>query len=208
MSEPIIFIATPSHDGTVTLPWVAGCLQAMQHFAGRVMMESQCGSFLPRNRDILTARFLQSGCSHMLCVDSDIGWKPTDAQKLLDTGKMFVSGVYCKKQPDRAIPAEFTSKTDDNLAQCNYVPAGFLLLSRQVIVAMCDAYQHLRYDNPVGKLTALWSSLFERRQYDGEDVAFCRRWTAIGGEIWMHMGVVVKHIGTTVYLPQVTSGTG
>lgn len=208
LKEPTIYVATPSFDGTVVLPWATGCMEALQQFSGRIRIDAQCGSFLPRNRDVLTAKFLESGCSHMMCADADIGWHATDLQKLLDTGKWFVSGVYAKKQPDRAIPAEFTEIREPPLVRCVYVPAGFVLLARPVVTAMIDAYPDLRYEHNGLKMSALWTPNFQAGgSYDGEDVAFCRRWTAIGGEIWMHMGVVVRHIGPHVFLPDVTTAS-
>jgi hypothetical protein len=68
---------------------------------------------------------------------------------------------------------------------------------------MVGAYRHLEYRVPnFGSLWALWASTFEPGiTYSGEDVAFCRRWRAIGGKIWLHAGVILKHIGDHVYVP-------
>jgi hypothetical protein len=199
---PTIFIAIPSHDGRVHLACMAGCMQTLTEFPGSIRVDGEIGSLLPRNRDILTQRFLDSGCSHMLCVDTDIGWKAGDLRRLLDTDKWFVSGVYCKKQLDREIPAEFMGETQGDLARCVFVPGGFLLLSRQAVVAMADQYCERRYETQYGKVTSLWVQGHVGTSYDGEDVGFCRGWTAMGGEIWMHMGVVVQHWGSLAYLPK------
>jgi len=203
LANPTIFVAIPSIDGKVHMECAAGCMQALIELPGSIRVDGERGSFLPRNRDILTKRFLDSGCSHMLCLDSDIGWRAKDLQKLLAADKWFVSGVYCKKTEEREIPAEFSGQTDGDLARCVYVPGGFLLIARQAIVAMADHYSSMMYETYQGRVTALWASLYEPGgSYDGEDVAFCRRWTAIGGEIWMHMGVVLKHLGAQVFLPR------
>lgn len=196
MADQSLFVATPLHNGWLHSSYVAGALQAMTAFAGRIAFEVQSGSFLPRNRDILTARFLDSGATHMLCVDSDIGWVPAQAQLLLDSGKDFISGCYPKKQPDRAIPAKLLGRHEGELWQAEYVPGGFLLLSRACVERMVGAFRKLEYTHNEHRCWALWSSLFEYGgSYDGEDVAFCRRWTSIGGEIWLHQGVSLKHFG-------------
>lgn len=198
MAEPSLFVATPLHSGWLHHGYVAGALQAVSVFAGRIAFEVQNGSFLPRNRDILTTRFLDSGASHMLCVDSDIGWLPEHAQALLDSGKAFVSGCYPKKQPDRAIPGKLTGRREGLLWEAEHVPGGFLLLARSVVERMVGAYRKLEYTTGESghRCWALWSPLFEYGgSYDGEDVAFCRRWRDIGGEIWLHQGVVLKHYG-------------
>lgn len=165
------------------------------------MIETQTGSFLPRQRDLLIRRFLDSPCLHLLCVDSDIGWHAEQAQRLIDTGKDFVSGVYCKKTPKRELPFEFID-SEGELRRCAWAPGGFLLVSRQAIELMAVAYAGLQYESgtPVGRATALWFPMFDpQTPYSSEDVAFCRRWTALGGEIWAHMGVKLRHHGEAVF---------
>jgi hypothetical protein len=207
MADETLFIATPLHDGKVSHLYMAGALRAMVAFADRVRFDVQLGSFLPRNRDILTARFIESGCSHMLCIDSDLQWTPEHVQALLDTGKPFVSGIYCKKQPDRKLPMKLNGKRDGDLYGCDYVPGGFILLARHVVVAMSDHYRALAYQTPHGRVVALWAPLFERGfSYASEDVSFCRRWTRMGGDIWAHPGVVLGHVGELTYLPDMADG--
>jgi len=202
MDDATVFVAIPLHDSRMHHACVGGMMQLQSEMPGRARFDVQVGSFLPRNRDILTSRFLDSGATHMLCVDSDIGWTAADALALLETGRDFVSGVYCKKQPDRGIPARYDTETTDQLRRAEFVPGGFLLLSRPCVERMVGSYRHLQYKTNFGYIWALWSSLFEAgKSYDGEDVSFCRRWTAIGGDIWLHTGVVVRHYGEAEYKP-------
>jgi hypothetical protein len=205
--ESSLFIGTPVHGSSLHIAYVAGALKAMSHFRDRICIQTQIGSLLPRNRDILTAQFLDSGASHFMCIDSDIGWTPEQVQTLLDTGKDFISGTYAKKQSDRGIPAGLTGKRDGMLFEADYVPGGFLLLSRAVIERMLGAYRNMEYvANPFGRIWALWAPLFEEGvTYSGEDVAFCNRWRKIGGEIWMHRGVVLDHYGEFRWRPDENS---
>lgn len=197
MTEPRIYIATPLHDGTVHHSYLAGALNAMSHFAGRIRMDAQIGSWLPRSRDILTSRFLESGCTHMMCIDSDIGWMPADIQTLLDTGKEFISGTYCKKQTERRIPA-MPIHTDGDVIPCEHVPGGFLLVKRETVEAMAREYSGLGYQSDGRLLHGLW---WPAAPYDGEDVAFCRKWRVMGGDIWLHTKVRLKHAGSFSYEP-------
>ncbi len=203
MPDKTLFVCTPLHDGKVHHQYLIGALQSMQQFSGRIRFEAQVGSFLPRNRDVLTSRFLESKASHMLCVDSDIGWSSSDAQALMDADKDFVGGVYCKKQQSREIPAVLLGGREGDLWLADYVPAGFILVSRACIERMYGAYRNLQYSIAnFGYVTALWSSLFvDGQSYDGEDVSFCRRWRKLGGEIWLHQGVTLKHYGEMAFVP-------
>jgi len=197
MTESSLFVATPLHDGSVHHTYMLGALSALRAFPGRIRMDAQIGSWLPASRDFLTARFLESGASHMLCVDSDIGWTGEDAQKLLDTGLDFVSGVYCKKQPDRQVPAEVLS-VDGDIAECSHVPAGFLLVSREAVETMVREYPTLGYMSQSTRLAGLW---WPATPAEGEDVAFCRKWRALGQRIYMRLDVRLKHAGQLSYEP-------
>lgn len=219
---PTLFLCTPTHDGRVHIPYHQGCLRTTAAFHERIQIAHRAGPILPRNRDLLTDGFLDSPATHMLCVDSDIGFGPEQVQALLDLRLPFVAGTYSKKQQNREIPADYTGETrgepfatlfasgqrgpviDKPLWKSKHVPAGFMLIERGTIERMAGAYRQLQYQvNQVGLITGLWSPEFQQGvSYAGEDVAFCRRWTALGGEIWMHRGVVVEHHGDQVYLPR------
>lgn len=220
MGIATLYLCTPTHDGRVHIPFHRGCLRTTTVFHERIQIASRAGPLVARNRDMLTDGFLDSPATHMLCVDSDIGFGPEQVQALLDLQLPFVAGTYSKKQANREIPADYTGETrgapfatlfadgrrgaviDRPLWKCNYVPAGFMLLERATVERMAGAYLRLQYQvTGMGLITGLWSPEFGRGSYAGEDVAFCRRWRELGGEIWMHRGVVLEHHGDQVYLP-------
>ena len=204
--DPSVFIGTPLHDGRVHHRYLAGVLQTMALFPGRMRIEFQVGSFLPWNRDALTSRFLESKCSHMLCVDSDVGWTAADAKKLIEADVDVVSGCYAQKNPSRALYGQLLARRNGELWEADHVPAGFLLLKRAAVERMVEAYPELQYSTGASKMWALWASLFEAgANYVGEDVAFCRRWRAIGGELWLHTGVTLQHFGEFAYVPDLAT---
>lgn len=208
MGQPSVCICTPLHDGRVHMAYAMGALKSVVAFGDRVQVLTVGGSFLPRNRDVLSMMFLNTKSSHMLFVDSDIGWEPNQLQKLLDTGKDVVSGVYCKKSLERALPFTFTDKIDGELRGATMVPGGFLLISRACIERMVGAYKHMIYDPGFGNQVGLAYAFFEQgftpgKPYHQEDGAFCVRWTAIGGDIWVHPGVVLEHHGDLAFKPKV-----
>ena len=205
--EPLLYVATPVHDDSVTVGYFGSVLRTYSRFRCRVDM---CrGSFLPRNRDILTARFLESGCTHMLCVDSDISWDPDDVQKLLDAKVGFVSGCYAQKDGSNAVTVRLaepdavcSTHTDTAIRAVDGTGAGFMLLEFEHVQRMEEEWKHLRYKTRNDEqVTALWAPLFEQGRFDGEDYSFCRRWTRVHGRPWLHTGVVVTHAGSVNYRP-------
>lgn len=198
MTAPTLFIATPIHSSLLHQAYVSGLLDCMSAFAGRIRIETMKGTSLSRQRDVLTTIFLQSGASHCLWVDSDIGWSAAQAQQLLDTGKDFIAGCYGVKNEACLVPAKLTGETNGVLSCAEYVPAGFLLLTRNAAERMVGAYQDRQYVSaPNGVTCGLWTTDLGDAT---EDVSFCRRWRAIGGECWLHTGVALVHHGEKAYV--------
>jgi len=196
----VFFLATPLHDGRVHHTYLAGAVQMSAAAPGQLIVGTYTNSFLPVSRDLLTAQFLRSPATHMLCVDSDIGWSPADVEKLLAANKDFVSGIYARKQADGA-PASFLLDTrEGDLIECQHAAAGFLLLTRACVERLVSAHPELEYKTPHGATWALWSPVFNGKPYS-EDTAFSARWRALGGRIWAHSQVLLRHYGEKMYFP-------
>lgn len=197
-----VFVATPLRDGRMHEQYVAAALAATR--ARNAIQFRTASGALPRARDALTRMFLESGCSHMLSVDSDIGWEPGDLDRLQDANLDFVSGCYARKDGSGQIPwhPRQDGETLGDLVEASHVPGGFFLITRRAVEAMVLAYPNLTYQGPLGITHALWMPLFEQGgAYLSEDISFCRRYRDIGGRIWLHRGVVVEHAGEHVYMP-------
>jgi len=197
---PLFFLATPLHDGRVHEAYMSGVIELAHAAPGRLIVGKFNGSFLAVSRDVLTAHFLRSNATHLLCVDSDIGFSAEDVQTLLDAKQDFVTGLYAKKTADRLLATPLRKQRQGELVEAHYAAAGFLLLTRRCIEQLVAAHPELAYETPQGRAWALWSPLFDVHPY-GEDAAFCKRWQQLGGRIWAHPRVVVRHYGDHAYLP-------
>ncbi|MDE1996554.1 MAG: hypothetical protein KGI75_28905 [Rhizobiaceae bacterium] len=100
---------------------------------------------------------------------------------------------------------------DGDFVTAIYAGTGMLLIKRAVIEKMISAYPDLRYGAihayPVTKSTpatqyALFESLIEEETgiYLSEDFAFCHRWRALGGEIWLDTGSKLNHTGAHCFV--------
>ncbi len=210
MSEPILFVGTPVRDGTVHVRYMQGLLRTVVAFNGRIQVSTHLGNSLCRARDELTSEFLDSKATHAIFVDSDIEWGPENVQKLIDSGKDFISGCYSKRKLPPEIPAKLLGTRDEkdpNIWEAEWVPAGFLMITRLVAERMTGAYHKLRYNTDRGNFCGIWAELFEPGcNVDSEDVSFCRRWSRIGGKIWLHQGVHLPHHGSHCFtLPETHS---
>lgn len=81
---------------------------------------------------------------------------------------------------------------------------GFLLIERAVFPQMIAAYPETIYRPLIGGVRgaprwALFDSDIENEEYLTEDYTFSRRYRALGGTIWMHLGIELGHVGQTTF---------
>ena len=118
------------------------------------------------------------------------------AEALDEAGLTYV-GAPCKGVERR---------DEDGFATGVYAGTGFQLIKRQVFERMMLAYPETKYQalhafprpqNPSDNLYALFDCMIdpETGVYLSEDYAFCRRWRAIGGEIWLDLTSKLTHTG-------------
>ncbi|HET7542487.1 MAG TPA: hypothetical protein VFK05_21605 [Polyangiaceae bacterium] len=200
-APPILFLATPTHDARVHHAYMNGVLEAALAHRGRLIISKFTSLTLSMSRDILTAHFLRSSATHLLWVDSDIGWGAADLDKLLSANKDFVCGNYARKQEDRALASELRNRREGKLIEAKYAAAGFVLLTRACVQRLVEAHPELKYETPHGPAWALWSPIFQRVPRS-EDISFSKRWQDLGERIWVHSEVILKHYGETIYLPR------
>ena len=102
------------------------------------------------------------------------------------------------------------AKRENGFATGTYAGTGFQLIKRCVFERMMTAYPETKYkalhafprpSQPSENLYALFDCLIdpETGVYLSEDYSFCRRWRAIGGEIWLDLNSKLNHNGTYTY---------
>jgi hypothetical protein len=88
-----------------------------------------------------------------------------------------------------------------------YAGTGFQLIKRGVFEKMFKAYPETKYkalhafprpSQPSDNLYALFDCMIDADTgvYLSEDYAFCRRWRALGGEIWLDLQSKLTHTGS------------
>jgi hypothetical protein len=96
-------------------------------------------------------------------------------------------------------------------ARVRYAGTGFLMIRRQVLTKLCAAHPQLHYrrtsssTDPLGgspNRFALFDCMIDPASgvYLSEDYAFCRRWTGLGGEIWVDVESRLVHVGPIAFV--------
>ncbi len=169
-------------------------------------------SLIQRARNGIAATFLASGCDRLVFIDADIGFTADQILRLLAHDVDVIGGMYRKKSPDKIDFAANLDVQHDGTVPVNNVTGalrakhaatGFLAIKRRVFEVMRDSLPHLRYRNAPDHASRgeyAWS-FFDcltdpvTLDYLSEDYAFCHRWRALGGEVWVDPGLILDPRG-------------
>lgn len=169
-----LLLGTPAYAGQLTALYATSVLQFMEACQNlgnnRVEVAVQWGDALvSRARQDLVTRFLETpGATHLLFIDSDIGFTPGQVFRLLDFGTEMAAGVYPAKlldlerigklhQAQKQVrkgegwsygvefedPAKVTLK--NGFAKALATGMGFTLIQRSVFQKMIERYPELHY---------------------------------------------------------------
>jgi hypothetical protein len=209
MKPKKLFVALPVYGGYDA--FFAECLIKLIQAPPCSLMVRSCkgDSLVSRARNTLTAEFLATDCTHLFFIDTDLIFSPEHVERLVSHDKPIVAGLYPKKQ----VKLEWVINTigeweqDENgLTRVKYAGTGFLMIAREVVEAMIEAYPESRY-NPDHRDTDehdLWPvGVYEypdgNRRYLSEDWYFCQRALDLGYDIYADCRVILKHVGQCIY---------
>lgn len=157
--------------------------------------------YISHARATMTRKALDVGADIIVYIDYDLSFRPEDLLNLIRTEGDVVAGTYRYKKDEeeymgchKVNPDNTPRLTIDNMAiQATRIPAGFLKITRNTIRRIMKAYPELIY----GDLERPSIDLFHHGAHDGvwygEDMAFSRRWTDIGGEIILVPDLSLDH---------------
>jgi hypothetical protein len=207
-----IMVAIPAYTGTIHLGTFRSLftdLLALQERGDEWEVHDECGNALIADaRALIVAQFLASDCDTLVFVDSDVAWEAGALLKLVDYPVDMVAGIY----PQRKDPVNYCVKWKGNgelwadpetgLLEVEGVPAGFMKLSRKQLEAMVEQYPDTEFyveNAPNQKAWALFCDYRIGKHKMGEDYAFCRRWTDMGGKVWVNPEIKMGHIGNKTF---------
>jgi hypothetical protein len=235
--KPYIYLAVPCYGGQLNLYFVKSLLDLQEACRAREIglhVEMMGGeALITRGRSRLAAQFLaHPRATHILYIDADIGFRPENVFRLLDADKDVIAAVCPLKQIDwekvrkaakadvkdlqaasigyvvRFLPtADKSVEVNDGYAEVAYGGTGFLMITREAMQKLFDAYPQLRAkmrdmaDNQAAETVMVFETMIEPEtgNYLSEDYAFCRRWRDLGGEIWADVSARLTHVGHAAY---------
>ena len=163
-------------------------------------------SLVTRARNNLCAKMMTNDqATHFMFIDADIRFEPEAIFGMIACDKDVIGGLYPKKSLpiDYVINLKNGGRIEGPIFQVDTQGTGFLLFKKHVYQKLINAHPECKYvdDIGLGKQYEPWMySIFdtvidERGHYLSEDWTFCRRWQALGGDIWADSRVLLNHIG-------------
>ena len=215
-----LMIATPAYAGNVTIPYMLSFNHTVMLLASQGIQVQPLvvasGSLLVAERNRIIQSFWESDCTHLLCIDSDLGWAHQAVPAMLKTEKEFIAGCY----PARGKTNEFIfrpvkneqgaivqDETHKHLLKMEYIPAGFMLIARSVIEKMRDKHPDLYYqpkhkEDKSESAFCFFNTEVWEGEFWGEDFVFCRKAREAGVDIWVDPLIQFDHAGTVGALYQ------
>lgn len=163
-------------------------------------------SLVTRARNNLCAKMMTNqAATHFMFIDADIRFEPEAIFGMIAAEKDVIGGLYPKKSLpiDYVINLKNGGRIEGPCFQVDTQGTGFLLFRKHVYQKLIDAHPECKYVDDIGlgkQFEPYMYSIFdtvidERGHYLSEDWTFCRRWQALGGEIWADSRVLLNHIG-------------
>ena len=226
-----IFIATPCYGGMVSQTYMESIL-ALTAEAPSAQLSLTLGlvgqdALITRSRNTLLAQFMTTEASHILFVDADIGFSPSQVFRLLKAKRDLIGALYplrachwgkasqtrlANGEPLTTAGLEYVGQPDgavdhDGFGRGDFAGTGFLLISRSAIKRMIAGFPdtRCRHGHVLGardsEIYALFDCLIDpvSRLYLSEDYAFCARWRALGGEVWLDTQARLTHCGMSEF---------
>lgn len=189
-----------------------------------LIYEAPGESHVDRMRQRATHAALKLGATHVLWWDADISADdPATARRMVLSGHDIVGGAcpfrdaskkvvlnlwpetYAALEEAQAGGTPFTTLPGGFIA-ARHVGSGFMTMTRKAILEMFAAHPercHLsRNDGDRAEpLWAIWDAEMgpgdtpDQRMFETEDWALCRRWQALGHDVYVHLPSTFRHWG-------------
>jgi len=160
-----------------------------------------------RARNTCASKFLSGDATHLMFVDADIKFNPTDVVRLLTHDKDIVGGIYPQKTlpPKMVVNTIDNGKREGNLIEVGTIGTGFMLIKRTVFEKLIEEGA-TPYNDQMESVSSNQYDFFQctidsRGRYLTEDWSFCRRWRQVGGEVWADLDVALEHVGYFRFQP-------
>jgi hypothetical protein len=196
-----VMIGTPCYDGSLELTHVQSLFHTVdlcRDLGITITMEYVVGnSLIQTARNEIFRRAIEDDVDDLIFIDGDQGWNGQDFINLLSHQRDVIGGVVVSKK-DRimynAKPLPDGFKLDeDGLIEVMGIGTGFLRISKRALNIMWDLAELYKYESKDAR--NVFANGVIDGEYYGEDIAFCKRWAALGEKVYIDPSITCSHVG-------------
>ncbi len=218
-----VMLATPSLDGVPSIEYQTSVLKTNALLASHGIQFDlnfiRGDQFISKARNGLLQGFIESPDKQdcLFFIDDDEGWDEQSFLRMALDPHEFVAAAVPKKCDTLEFNNVILDTSPNNecvieggLLRAKQIGSGFIRLKRSAIEKLIKAYPR-QYCPGDGGPHPLHYALFDSKiiwpeegkegagQFWGEDLEFCKKWTALGEYIWIDPNVEMSHAGRKVY---------
>lgn len=177
-------------------------------------------SLITRARNAAASRFLDNpDMSHLLFIDTDIMFKPSDVLLLLESNKPIIGAAYPKKYVKQRTeyPVDFTINgsimknstcPEKYIYEAQYIPTGFICITKDALMKIKDKRPDIKYINNIDGYTTKTNEFYnffqcivdnETNYYLSEDFSFCKMCKECNISVYIYSNITLRHIGWYMY---------
>lgn len=201
-----IFLAITGYDGKIygkcSESILKNCINLLQH-GHKVMPYYNNDLYIDRSRNFCVDLFLDQDCDAIVFIDSDLAFDDDAILKLIEHDKSIVAGAYRYKKTEEDYPVTLDFSRENNckeeatgLVYVKRAPTGLMKINRKVFEEMIDCYKMKHDEREIYSFFETGMIFDNDNNWYGEDTAFCKKWTDLGGEIFVEPRVNFTHIGS------------
>lgn len=209
-------IATPFYESRGWAPYIHSIAASIAYLAKQTKVEFDFwevsgDAYIWRARNGLAHRLLESDFTHLMFIDSDMGWNLEAFQRVVAADLDIVGAAYPVKNNWEHYGVRVQSDkagyplTDDKwgTVRATDVPTGFMKINRTVFDRIRknepDNWYWSPASNGVERMHNYFGHLLEDHVIYGEDISFCRRAVRAGCEIHVETRANMMHMGVQAW---------
>jgi hypothetical protein len=207
-----IFFGLPAYDFKIAVKTATSLLRfamAAQQHGIQIQIGSICGcSVVSKARNSIVADFLESDCTDLMFIDSDITFEPEAIFRLMawagDPKKGIVAAIPVSRKPGKTFISTLDTDEDGSvvmngmgLVRATRAATAFMLIQRSVLTDLDAAHPEWEYwdDKSQKKQKSFFDFKSTPSGYIGEDYLFCDRAREHGYEVWIDPTIKLGHLG-------------
>lgn len=187
-----------------TAPFIAALEQSIGAVTGAgwedIVIEERGCPYISHARATMLRKALDQKADVIVFLDYDLSWRSGDLLKLIETEGDCVAGLYRYKKPEVEYMGALECEPDGRPRLGNNgcmrgfrVPAGFLKITPQTVDKFMRGYPELIFGHRYNPSVDLFNHGAHEGVWYGEDMAFSRRWKALGEDIWIVPDLGLDH---------------